>query len=186
MKKDVEKRIKWVTFNFDADKYLRELRDEEEDIGKTMIQGPFGIESVLDPFSESRQFNWVMGHTNFNIDLFTRDRILKTKGVEICEVITRYRFIVAPGLAFNKQDVLKEIENNVLGSDECEECDNMQTTEVTDELLDILRSDDKKFCLYIDKDGNDFLATEDQDNFDNMRAIYKEAQEKHGGQIYEE
>jgi hypothetical protein len=79
-----------------------------------ILKSEFGIVPVVHHCDVSKQFNWYMIHTRFNISPKICELICETPGVETFEVYTRYRARVGIGLAFDNIDVIKETNTAVL------------------------------------------------------------------------
>ena len=73
---------------------------------------PIGL-LPMDILSNSEKFNFWIGHTNFDITSGVANVIEKSNGVEILDIITRYRFRIGIGKIFTDRDVMKEINDNV-------------------------------------------------------------------------
>ncbi len=95
----------------DDEEYSDEEYDQME--AHQLINTPFGLFSVKDNFNPLKQFVWWLGHTNFNIGPNRALIISETPGVEYIKVISRYRFMIAVGKAFEFTEVRKSIEENL-------------------------------------------------------------------------
>ncbi len=73
---------------------------------------PMGVMPLAD-LSMSEMFNFWIGHTNFNITKDIASTIEQSDGVEILDIITRYRFRIGIGKIFTDRDVMKSINDNV-------------------------------------------------------------------------
>lgn len=167
-------KIKWEKIEFNEQDLMAAIKAktfDADDIPSTLFQGPFSVESVLDPMSFSKRHNPIIGHCDFNISERRALRIMKTEGVDFLKVITRYSFIFAPGKAFLEDEVKTRIEN-VLGINS-----NEGLSELRNQLVG-------KYCIYV-RDGEEHHVTEASPNFESMVHIYKESQRKYGGEIYE-
>lgn len=110
---------------------LDEMEDMPEDMENTQLDIGMLTESdpeilaipVPESFYAQLQLltnyqSWI-GHTNFNITPNVKDQLEKIQGVEILEVMSRYRFFVGVGRMFEFSDVRKKIEQKLTrGSDE--------------------------------------------------------------------
>ena len=110
---------------------LDEMEDLSEDVENTQLDIGMLTESdpeilaipVPESFYAQLQLltnyqSWI-GHTNFNITPTVKDQIEKIEGVEILEVMSRYRFFVGVGKMFEFSDVRKKIEHKLTrGSNE--------------------------------------------------------------------
>jgi hypothetical protein len=171
-------KIVWENIEFNEHELMEMIKKQSfdtDDMPSTLFQGPFSVESVLDPMSFSKRHRPIIGHCDFNISSRRSLAIMKTEGVDFFRVITRYSFIFSAGKAFNEEGVKDKIEA-VLGLDD-------QGHNVVAELQESL-SMSGRYCIYI-RDGETHTVSEDNPNFDSMVAVYKESQKKFGGQIYE-
>lgn len=73
---------------------------------------PMGVMPLHD-LSMSEMFNFWIGHTNFSITKDVAGVIEQSDGVEILDIITRYRFRIGIGKIFTDRDVMKKINDNV-------------------------------------------------------------------------
>jgi len=175
--------IVWEENDFNPDKYIRELIKEketfeEEDrdlLGKTFFNGPFGIESAIDPFGFTKNFKFIIAHCSFNISDSLYKRIVTTKGVDFFKLLSRYRFIISVGKAFDPKNVMTEIEDRVYANQE-----HSDVPEVVQTLMDQL----DEFCCYISANDELHLTTPEDDNYTSKIEVFKESQEKYGGRIF--
>jgi hypothetical protein len=73
---------------------------------------PIGIMPLQD-LNMSEIFNFWIGHTNFNLTKDVAGVIEQSDGVEVLDIITRYRFRIGIGKIFTDRDVMKQINDNV-------------------------------------------------------------------------
>ena len=78
-----------------------------------LVQTPFGLFRVNDVFNPLKQYVWWIGHTNFNVSPKVGNILNDTPGVEWVKVISRYRFLIAVGKAFEFSDVRASIEESL-------------------------------------------------------------------------
>lgn len=116
------KTIMWESYNFPFDTYNKSFSGEQsfDDEGQNeeypvVVNSPFGVYRVDDSMNPFRRFSFWIGHTNFDIDLDTKEAIIEVPGVEVFVLLTRYRFIIAPGRNFTWRDVRVEIEKLICG-----------------------------------------------------------------------
>lgn len=126
---------KWTDYNNTMPEYLADSEedliedsyDEEANvldspIAKSneepikVIASPLGLIPYNEYTASSKIFNFWLGHSNFDISSKIKNVIEQTKGVEILDVFTRYRFRIAIGKCFNDAEVMSEINNNVYNS----------------------------------------------------------------------
>jgi hypothetical protein len=77
-----------------------------------VIMTPIGM-LPIDILSTSDKFNFWVGHTNFDITPGVANTIEESHGVEVLDILTRYRFRIAIGKIFTDRDVMKEINDHV-------------------------------------------------------------------------
>ena len=123
--------IKWSLYQFDFQNKnipseIEEWEDEEVEEGEgfeddptanmpVILNTPFGFCRVDDSMNPFKRFDFWMGHTTFDITPEVRDSLKVAYGVEVLHLITRYRFIIAIGKAFNFRDVRVNIEKELCG-----------------------------------------------------------------------
>ena len=73
---------------------------------------PIGL-MPMSSLSMSEIFNFWIGYSNFSITKDIANVIEQSDGVEVLDIITRYRFRVAIGKIFTDRDVMKKINDNV-------------------------------------------------------------------------
>jgi len=73
---------------------------------------PIGL-MPMDSLSMSEIFNFWIGHSNFSITKDIASVIEQSDGVEVLDIVTRYRFRVGIGKIFTDRDVMKKINDNV-------------------------------------------------------------------------
>lgn len=71
--------------------------------------GPAGIIPLNELNSPSKNFNLWVGHTSFDLDDPTLDRMERVPGVEVLKVWTRYRFWLGVGKAFEEERVKRGV-----------------------------------------------------------------------------
>ncbi len=65
--------------------------------------------------NDSQSFNFWIAHTNFNITDSIASLIERTDGVEVLDILTRYRFRIGIGKIFRDRDVMKYVNDNIYG-----------------------------------------------------------------------
>lgn len=98
---------------------LDEYEDEFQRVIKiaktgTLVNTPYGLFNIKDALNPMKQFVFWMGHANFDVTEEIINNIALTPGVEKLRPISRYRFIIAVGKAFDFTDVRKDIEQQLL------------------------------------------------------------------------
>lgn len=172
-------RIEWEKIEFREEDLLNAIKEksfDEDAIPTTLFQGPFSVESLLDPMSFSKRHNPIIGHCDFNISDRRATRIMKTEGVDFFRPITRYSFVFSPGKAFDEETV-KDIIKETLGVYSLQEADDLAAVKADLE-------EKGKYCIYV-RNGEIHSVTEEDSNFDSMVAVYKESHRTYGGEIHE-
>lgn len=142
--------IIWESFHFD----FQNVKKNDEDADATTIDyedsivedlqslmpspenmpiiqtSPFGMFRVDDSMNPFRNFDFWIGHTNFDIDKKVAAIIEKCVGIETLTILTRYRFIIGVGKCFHIRKVRVELKQLLCHGDE------------TDDLLCLIENDD--------------------------------------------
>lgn len=87
-----------------------------------------------------------MGYTNFDITTSVQDALESVDGVELLEVMSRYRFFLGVGKLFNFSDVRRDVEEQL--------CDNFELDSDTEETVEMIKS------LYLQIDSGLSLSLE--------------------------
>jgi hypothetical protein len=178
----MKKKIVWENLDFKEEQILdmisggdKEFEEDRSDkMPETLYQGPFGMESILDPMAISQRLNLIIGHTNFNISARLSNVVQKTVGVDVLKVLSRYSFLFSPGKAFNEDDVKYNIEKNMgVYSEKTEFNIDEYTKDITG-----------SYCVYV-RNGKISCYTEEDESFLDMVQILRESKEKYGGELYE-
>lgn len=74
-----------------------------------MLAGPIGFIPINEMNCPSKNFNLWVGHTSFELDQPTLNRMKVVPGVEVLKVWTRYRFWLGVGAAFEENEVKKAV-----------------------------------------------------------------------------
>ena len=64
------------------------------------------------------RFDCWIGHTNFNITNSIQNKLNEVEGIEVLNIISRYRFFVGIGKMFNFSEVRKDIESTITSKGE--------------------------------------------------------------------
>lgn len=103
----------------DEDNIEEQLENEQQDIMSPLLHNqikvimtPIGM-LPADVLATSDKFNFWIGHTNFDITTGVANTIEQSSGVEVLDILTRYRFRIAVGKIFTDREVMKQINDNV-------------------------------------------------------------------------
>ena len=77
------------------------------------LSTPMGISSIPEESLLSKNINFWVGNTNFNISAGICNIINQASGVETFDVFTRYKFRVGIGKLFNDGPVISKIDKDV-------------------------------------------------------------------------
>jgi hypothetical protein len=126
------------------------------------------------------QYNFFMGNTNFEVDKKIQKIISEVPGVEIVDTITRYRFRVAVGKAFNTNEVLQSIDKAVQEEKPRRFLDGEMAILITN-----LKASNMHFAIYIAPNKKwDFFADKNLDKVKQyVEYKYRETKEMVGGEI---
>lgn len=127
--------------------------------------GPFRVNDRMNPY---RQFEFWMGHTNFNIDQAAKDVLDNTLGVEVLFIISPLRFMVAKGKMFEWRDVRIEIEKGLCGKhaldEQIESIQDPDTCEKVGKLKEDLIKAYDHWAIYVFPNGEYAYAYVKDDN----------------------
>jgi hypothetical protein len=68
--------------------------------------------------SINKMFNFWTGHTNFSITTGMAHRMEKIEGVEVLDILTRYRFRIGVGKLFKDGNVMNQVQDTVRMNEE--------------------------------------------------------------------
>jgi len=69
---------------------------------------------LMEEISMLSSYDCWIGHTNFDITLDVKDKLDQTEGVEVLQILSRYRFFIGLGKLFNFKQVRSDIEKTIL------------------------------------------------------------------------
>lgn len=92
--------------------------EEQEEIATEQTETYFLPKNFYETISLMSRFDCWIGHTNFNITTSIKDKLNEVDGVEVLNVMSRYRFFIGIGKMFDFSDVRKEIEKAVISKGE--------------------------------------------------------------------
>jgi dimeric dUTPase (all-alpha-NTP-PPase superfamily) len=64
------------------------------------------------------RFDCWIGHTNFNITTSIKNKLNEVDGIEVLNIVSRYRFFIGIGKMFKFSDVRKDIEKSIISKGE--------------------------------------------------------------------
>lgn len=200
---DITDDLQDITFEKDHNEEINEKIYEMLESKSVAINTPFGLYDIKDGLIPTKHFEFWLGHTNFNLDEETIDRICKVDGVEVLKIISRYRFILAPGKAFSFSEVRRELENALkLGTkirnpkkDKASlsiDVELLKTILKDEELKEVLEvidnlslNKDDKWIFYMFPNGKyEYYLSSENENFQDIYNQYKEIYEKASGIFY--
>jgi len=126
-----ERKMKWSlhsytfepnggTFKEKTHSEYEEIEDKEYgqefQITNRILDTPLGLFIADDDLNPYKQFEFWVGHTNFDITQEVKDIIMSTPGVEVFELITRYRFIIGIGALFAFAEVRASLQQQLCGT----------------------------------------------------------------------
>jgi len=158
------KKIAWERWDEDVieQEIVEEFYDQEDDDGDgetvenaltflqripSLVTTPMGMYQLHDKMNIMNQFDCWMGYTNFDITKSTEESIENTEGVELLNIMTRYRFFLGVGKMFDFSSVRRLIEESVCGS---------KLDEDTEEAIDMIKdsiSSDRYCAIFVSQSG---------------------------------
>jgi hypothetical protein len=94
---------------------LDEMQEFEDEEGMGQAQESFLVpKNFYETIALMSRFDCWIGHTNFNITTSIKDKLNEVDGIEVLNVISRYRFFIGIGKMFKFSEVRKDIENCIL------------------------------------------------------------------------
>lgn len=184
----------------DTINYFDNDPEEVSGLVRPVIPTSMGMVPVQIYGSFHHNFNFWIGHTNFTIDGDDHERgykgvatrIEEVEGVEILDILTRYRFRVGIGKAFQSSEV-KEAIHDALGvhiegrGEENPEGVKLPSS-IKDDVDSIRKSLDKEsefWVVYVVPNGKiDFKILDSKSEYDSVLELYRQTQELAGGVIF--
>lgn len=109
-----------------------------------IVPTPFGLCRADDKMNPLRRFNFWFGHTNFRLTNKVKRILDNVPGVEMMEINTPYRFIIAVAQMFNPTEVKMNIEHILCGKHKLEAClqtiENVELRKLVKDECDKLKS----------------------------------------------
>jgi hypothetical protein len=95
----------------DSDEY-----EEEQEIQDQ--EALFLPKNFYETISLMSRFDCWIGHTNFNITNSIKNKLNEVDGIEVLNVMSRYRFFIGIGKMFKFSDIRKDIEKTITSKGE--------------------------------------------------------------------
>lgn len=178
-----------LSFDFPIDEEPT-LEHEHEDNGYNdtkfmpfrMLSQPKSFAALTNMGQLPNDFNFWIGHCNFNVSESAAFIVGRWPGVEFFRVTSRYRFVISIGLAFTPSLVMSEIQKAL-----CAEPYSMIDidNEVKLSAQKIITSHKHKACvLYIAQNGEiDYKIANRQEDLKEAVLLYEAAKAKFGGYV---
>lgn len=185
------KKVIWESFHIDDIEETESLDDEEmfddgdEDelgmeIRDKIISTPFGLFKFDDKFNPMRQFEFRIGHTNFDINSDVAQKIENTRGVEALIILTRYRFIIGIGKLFKFTEVRLDIENQI-----CDSIEN-EYSNILEKEINVASKNNKYWAVYMFPNGKTTsVGTNDMEEYKRQLEVLYECNSLSGGILTE-
>ena len=94
---------------------LDEMQEFEDEEDMSQAQESFLVpKNFYETIALMSRFDCWIGHANFNITTSIKDKLNEVDGIEVLNVISRYRFFIGIGKMFKFSEVRKDIENCIL------------------------------------------------------------------------
>jgi len=90
--------------------------EEEEQV--QMTDSLIVPKNFYETVSLMSRFDCWIGHTNFNITNSIKNKLNEVDGIEVLNIISRYRFFIGIGKMFKFSDVRKDIEKSIVSKGE--------------------------------------------------------------------
>tara|TARA_R100001244_G_scaffold91110_1_gene69035 strand:- start:3082 stop:3699 length:618 start_codon:yes stop_codon:yes gene_type:complete len=200
------KKIAWERWDEDVieqeivEEFYSDQLDQEDEDGvvenaitflekiPSLVTTPMGMYQLHDKMNIMNQFDCWMGYTNFDITESVREVIEKTKGVELLNIMTRYRFFLGIGKLFDFSDVRREIEESLRGDSSLDDDTEETVTEETVEMIRDNLSSDRYWAIFVCKSGEILYTSTNEDDDEIYKKTlehYKKRKNKYGGLIYQ-
>lgn len=102
------------------DDLASEIDEEEYEEEREMQEQEtlFLPKNFYETISLMSRFDCWIGHTNFNITTSIKNKLNEVDGIEVLNVVSRYRFFIGIGKMFQFSDVRKDIEETIISKGE--------------------------------------------------------------------
>jgi hypothetical protein len=194
------RKIVWASQHLEIDTLTGKLHehedipatiDEDGEIHEGEIQNvmstPFGLWRIDDSLNPYKQFKLWMGHTNFTISQKIANVIKNAPGVEILNILTRYRFLIGVGELFDIRNVRIYIEKALqCNKTEILQIDNVELKQEVENLQKELAKHDN-WAIFVFPNGKiDYVTSEKgKKHFNDRLLIYKSAVDHSAGILIE-
>ena len=161
--------------------------DDYEDHGpiQNVMSTPFGLWKVDDTMNPYKQFKLWMGHTNFTITDEIAEILDVIPGVEVLQILTRYRFVIAVGELFDIHDVRIAIEDSLVCNKDA--IDRINDESIKQQVYDLKAalSTYDKWAIYVFPNGQLDFTTSEQEDFGKQLNLFKQAIDYSNGILIE-
>src|SRR5574343_210642 len=199
---DIKEELEEISFEKDVHEDINSKIYEMLENKSIAFNTPFGIYDVKDALVPTKHFDFWLSHTNFNVDSEVTEKLCKVDGVEVLKIISRYRFILAPGKAFSFSDVRKSIEevlkigskNKLKNEERLSDIDfemlesvlgDQENINDVIEILKRLNNLKEGWVFYMFPNGNyEFCISSENENFNEKLKEYRKIYEKISGVFY--
>lgn len=149
-------KIVWKRWVDPLARAIRKHQHEEHDVLGPVIVGPAGIVPIDVSNLPSKSFNFWVAHTDFNLSGALANRLEAVAGVESLDILTRYRFRLAIGRAFDPETVKRSIEDccrGHLGSESSSKVSKSKSRTTLETVQSALASRYPFWAVYLMPDG---------------------------------
>lgn len=199
---DIKEELEEISFEKDTHEDINSKIYEMLENKSIAFNTPFGIYDVKDALVPTKHFDFWLAHTNFNVDSEVIEKLCRVDGVEVLKIISRYRFILAPGKAFSFSDVRKNIEeilkiglkNKIKNEERLSDIDFemlksvLEKQENIEEILNTLKKLNnlkEEWVFYMFPNGKyEFSISSEDSDFKEKLKDYRKIYEKISGVFY--
>ncbi len=111
------KKMKLDSHRYDDDED-DDLIEEEIQNAAVLMESPFGLVEVRNKFNPYLQYSFWMLHTNFDISSIEFILTNYHEGVEVVQIQSRYRMLVAFGKLFDEAETRKALADRLINIEE--------------------------------------------------------------------
>lgn len=152
----------------------------------SIISSPIlGVVPIMPHAVPSKTFNFWVGHTNFDIQNTELDIIEKTPGVETLDIVSRYRFRISIGKAFNTLEVKNDIKTRLQNPEE--NASTSINSEVINDINELKNrlSEHKYWFIFVTPNGkiDSAVSEEMNEDFQQKLAVYQQTKELVNGML---